>query len=59
MADRCNALPLIAPYIANRRMCGTSTPTWNAIELSSPVVFADGVQMGELNSWHSFLPPRA
>ena len=40
-------------------MCGAHTPTWNAIELSSPVAFADGSQMGELNSWHSVLPPRA
>jgi len=26
-------------------MRGAYTPTWNAIELSSPVVFADGLQM--------------
>jgi hypothetical protein len=40
-------------------ICGACTPTWNAIELSSPVAFADGYEMSELNSWHSFLPPRA
>ena len=39
-------------------MRGAYTPTWNAIELSSPVAFADRSEMGELNSWHSFLPPR-
>ena len=33
------------------------TPTWNAIELSSPVAFADDLEMGELNSWHSVPPP--
>ena len=38
-------------------MCGACTPTWNAIELSSPVAFADGLAMGELNSWHSDPPP--
>ena len=33
------------------------TPTWNAIELSSPVAIADDLEMGELNSWHSVPPP--
>ena len=40
-------------------MRGNDTPTWNAIELSSPVVFAAHLYMGELSSWHSFLPHRA
>jgi hypothetical protein len=26
-------------------LCGNDTPTWNAIDLSSPVAFADGWQM--------------
>jgi len=37
--------------------CGAPTPTWNAIELSSPVAFADRSHTGELNPWHSFLSP--
>jgi hypothetical protein len=37
-------------------ICGILTPTWNPIEFSSPVAFADGVEVGELNSWDSFLP---
>ena len=40
-------------------MLGAFTPTWNAIELSSPVAFAGRARRGELNSWHSVLPPRA
>jgi hypothetical protein len=40
-------------------MYGAFTPTRNAIELSSPVVFADGSPLGEPSSWHSVLPPRA
>ena len=35
-------------------MCRDDTPTRTAIELSSPVAFADRLQIGELNSWHSF-----
>ena len=38
-------------------MFGADTPTRNAIELSSPVVRVDRVNTGELNSWHSNLPP--
>jgi hypothetical protein len=37
-------------------MSGNNTPTWNVIELSSPVVFEDRSEMGELNSWHSASP---
>jgi hypothetical protein len=40
-------------------MRGAFTPTSNAIELSSPVAFADRLEIGELNSWHSVLPPLA
>jgi hypothetical protein len=38
---------------------GDDTPTWAAIELSSPVAFADRLEMGELSSWQPFLPPHA
>jgi hypothetical protein len=38
-------------------MRDNDTPTWNAIELSSPVAFAVRLEMGELNSWHSDPPP--
>ncbi len=43
--------------VGERRHVRRSTPTWNAIELSSPVVFADRWEMGELSSWHSNPPP--
>jgi len=36
-----------------------NTPTWNPIDLSSPVEFADRLEMGELSSWDSVLPPRS
>ena len=36
---------------------GNDTPTWNAIELSSPVAFCGWLSDGELNSWHSDPPP--
>ena len=35
---------------------GAFTPTWNAIELSSPVAFADGFEVGELKLV-AFHPP--
>jgi hypothetical protein len=38
---------------------GDNTPTWAAIDLSSPVACADPSEMGELSSWQPFLPPRA
>ena len=37
--------------------CGSDTPTRTAIELSSLVAFADRLEMGELSSWQSVLPP--
>ena len=38
---------------------GDDTPTGNPIDLSSPVEFADRLEMGELSSWDSVLPPRS
>ena len=38
-------------------MRGNDTPTWAAIDLSSPVVCADPSESGELSSWQPFLPP--